>query len=307
MTAKASFNSSFLQPRYWSTWCLLGINRLCVYLPRRWALGVGGVLGVLFLKLNAKRRRITRINIEMCFPELNETQRESLVREHFRCYGQSVVDFGLIWWASEKKLDQLTDIKGLEEFRNLVEADRNIILLTPHAIGMDFGGVAVSRLHPTVSMMKPLKNELLNYFVLRGRERYPSTRIVMRDDGLRPMIRGIRNHQACYYIPDEDFGAESSVFVPFFGIPTATLPTLGRMTQITNAAVVPCFTCLTDNGRYEVTLKPALENYPSGDIEQDAQRMNMELEQGLRAMPAQYMWTLRWFKTTVDGSESPYA
>ncbi len=307
MPAKVSFNSSFIHPRYWSTWSLLGINRFCVYLPRRWAMGIGGFLGSLFLKFNAKRRRIARINLEMCFPELNDTQREVLLREHFRFYGQSVVDFGLIWWATEKNLDRLTDFKGLEEFKSLTSSGRNIILLTPHAIGMDFGGVAVSRLHPTVSMMKPLKNPLLNYFVLRGRERYPSTRLVMRDDGLRPMIRGIRNHQACYYIPDEDFGADNSVFATFFGIPTATLPTLGRMAQMTDAAVVPCFTRLRDDGRYEVTLKPVLEDFPSGNVEQDAQRMNTELEQGIRAMPAQYMWTLRWFKTTPDGSESPYA
>lgn len=285
----------------------MGVNRACVYLPRRWAMAIGGLLGSLFLTLNAKRRRIAHININMCFPDLNDTQRDILVRSHFRCYGQSVVDFGLIWWASENKLDRLTDVKGLEQYRSLVESNRNIILLTPHAIGMDFGGVAVSRLHPTVSMMKPLKNDLLNYFVLRGRERYSSTRIVMRDDGLRPMIRGIRDHQACYYIPDEDFGAENSVFTPFFGVSTATLPTLGRMARMTNAAVVPCFTRLRDDGCYEVTLKPALENFPSGNVEQDAQRMNWELEQGIRSMPAQYMWTLRWFKTPADGSESPYA
>ncbi len=270
-------------------------------------MGIGGLLGTLFFKLNAKRRRIARINIAMCFPELDEAARESLVYDHFRLYGQSVVDFGLIWWASEKKLDRLTFFSGLEQYKTLIASGRNIILLTPHVIGMDFGGVAVSRLHPTVSMMKPLKNPLLNYFVLRGRERYPTTHIVMRDEGLRPMIRGIRNHQACYYIPDEDFGVENSVFVPFFGIATATLPTLGRMAKMTDAAVVPCFTRLTDDGYYEVNLKPVLDDFPTGDTRQDTQRMNTELEAGIRAMPSQYMWTLRWFKTPVDGSESPYA
>ena len=103
----ASLRAAWLGPGYWPTWLMLGLVRTCARLPRPMALTVGGWIVDLFFRVNEKRRAIARINIELCFPELDAAEREDRVRRHFRAYGRNIVDLGLIWWASERRLSAL--------------------------------------------------------------------------------------------------------------------------------------------------------------------------------------------------------
>jgi len=300
------FEMGYLAPKYWFDWILIGSLGLCVLLPRRLALWIGARLGDSFYRLNPKRRRIADINFKLCFPDLSASDRANLVRRHFRVYGQSVIDLGLIRWASEARLRRLVHVRGEQAFVKLLEHGDPVMLITPHAVGMDFGGVMLSRVRPTISMMKPLNSPLLDWFIARCRTRYGAT-LILRDQGLRLLIQGLKQGQLCYHMPDEDFGAKHSVFVSFFGVPAATITTVGRMAAITGAKVVPCFTRLVeDNGDYEVVVQPALSNFPTGDRVVDAKRMNEALEELIKIAPEQYMWTLRWFKTRPDGAPAPY-
>jgi len=295
-----------LQPRFWGAWLLLGILRLFANLPRRLTLTFGAAIGQLFYWTNEKRRRIAKINLDLCFPECSESERMQMLISHFRRYGQSVADMGLIQWGSVEKLDKYVRVVGLEAFLDLIKQGKNIILITPHSVGMDMGGVTISRYSPAISMMNSLRNPVLNRYVHQGRSRFGAT-VVLREHGIRPLVRGIRSQIACYYIPDQDFGDKHSVLVPFFGIPTATITALGRLASMTNAVVIPCFTRLLENsGQYEVALRAPLPDFPSGDRITDAATMNRALEAGIREAPEQYLWTLKWFKTRPNGEPSPY-
>lgn len=291
---------------YWPVWGLIAILRVCVWLPRRVTLRMGKWLGAAFYRFNKKRRDIAGINIELCFPGIPEAQRVQMVRTHFCVYGQSVIDLGLIRWASENRLRRMVTFYGEDRLQRLVDTGDAAMLITPHSVGMDFGGVMLSRTQPTISMMKSLNNPPLDWFFAGSRTRFGLT-LVLREHGLRPLIKALKNRYACYYMPDEDFGADRSIFVPFFGVPAATITTVGRMAAITGAKVVPCITRLRpDNGRYEVFIESALDDFPSGDTVADAARMNAALEALIRPAPEQYMWTLRWFKTRPHGEQSPY-
>lgn len=291
-------------PVWWTSWLLIGLLRLSAFLPLRVSRVIGAMLGLLMYVLNAKRRRIARVNLELCFPEKTERARARLLRRHFVVKGQSYVDLGFLTWASERRILRKAHIRGLEHYRDL--RGRSIILLAPHCVGMNFGGSMVSRERVTFSMIKLQRNPVVNWLLNRGRMRFGSF-LFSRTQGLRPIIRGLKQELAFYYLPDEDFGQRQSVFVPFFGVPTATLATLGRLAHLTNALVVPCFTRLLPGGRgYEVILKPPLKNFPSGDRTRDAARMNEVIEAGLRSMPEQYLWTFKLFKTRPHGAPSPY-
>jgi lipid A biosynthesis lauroyl/palmitoleoyl acyltransferase len=296
---------SCVHPRFWGSWLFLGILWLCVYAPRPVSRALGKGLGLLFLRFNHKRKRIAGINLKLCFAELDPCQRRQMLRQHFIRYGQSVIDLGLLVWASEKKLATLTEVVGGEAFKKLLGRQKRIILFTPHHLGMDFGGIYASHFHPTVSMMKELDNPVLNWAIWRARTRY-DVQMVLRRHGLRALLKGVKSGALMYYIPDEDFGSKESVFVPFFGVQTATLDTLGRLCRMADAVAVAVFAELKDDGGYRVYLEPPLENFPGDNAREDAAKMNQALEQGLRRMPEQYMWTLRWFKTRPEGEESPY-
>jgi lipid A biosynthesis lauroyl/palmitoleoyl acyltransferase len=294
-----------LAPRWWPTWLGVALLALGAWLPLALTRALGAGAGLL-LAANAKRRRIARVNLRLCFPRLTEAERTRLLRRHFIVSGQAFVDLGLLAFGPRWRLRRVTRLRGLGAYRELAAQGRPLILLVPHLVGLNFGGTVLSAERQTFSMMKLQRNPVVNWLLNRGRMRF-GAQLLAREQGLRPVIRGLREGLAFYYLPDEDFGPQQSVFAPFFGVPTATLPTLGRMAEMADAAVVPCFVRLRPWGRgYEVVLKPPLAGFPSGDRVADAAAMNRALEAGIREMPEQYMWTFKLFKTRPPGAPPLY-
>ena len=278
--------------------------RILALLPLRVSRAVGSGLGFLLYATNAKRRRIARTNLKLCFPEATGTARQRLLRRHFRLAGQAYVDVGFLAWAGERRFRRAIRLQGIEHLDAARAAGRRIILLAPHCVGMNVGGIAVARHQSVFSMVKRQRNPLVNWVLNKARARYGSP-LINREQGLRPAVRALTQNQSFYYLPDEDLGPKHSVFAPFFGIPTATLDTLGRLARLTDAAVVPCFTRLVPGG-YDVHLTPPLAPFPENDPVADAAHMNRAIEAEIRAVPEQYMWTFKIFKTRPGGAAPPY-
>lgn len=290
--------------RHWRTALLLSLLRLLAAAPLSVSRAVGAGLGFLLYVTNAKRRRIARTNLGLCFPDLSRQARRRLLRRHFRRAGQAYVDVGFLAWAGESRFRRAVRLHGIEHLDHARAARRQVILLAPHCVGMNVGGIAVARHYAVFSMVKPQRDPLVNWVLDKARSRYGSP-LIQREQGLRPVVRALAQDQLFYYLPDEDLGPKHSVFAPFFGIPTATLDMLGRLARVANAAVVPCFTRLAPHG-YDVYLAPALADFPSADAIADAARMNRVIEAEIRAVPEQYMWTFKLFKTRPGGARSPY-
>lgn len=300
------FKAAFLAPKYWFTWLLIGLIGLASSLPRPVSVKIGDGIGSLYRRTNKKRRHIVDVNLSMCFPQRSQSERDKLLKDHFRYYGRSVVDFGLTWWASDRRLARLINFNNADEYLKVLE-NNNVILLLPHMLGLDCGAGYATSLHPSISMMKATQNELLNWRLWKGRTRSKSMRVIMRNQGLRPLIRAAKSGTPCYYMPDQDFGESSlSVFAPFFGVQASTLTTLPSMARLAKAVVVPIYPIMCEDGHYEVTFDSPLENFPSGDQLADATRVNQVIEKCIALAPAQYMWTLQWFKTRPHGQLSPY-
>lgn len=300
------FEKTFFAPRFWPTWLLMGLIGLSASLPRPLANKIGDGLGWCFKKLNKKREQIVATNLQLCFPQHTAAQRAELAAAHYRFYGRSVVDLGLTWWASMPRLERLIQFKGEAAYLQTLKT-HNVILLLPHFTALDCAAGFAATLHPAISMMKVQKNALLNWRLWKGRTRYQAARVIMREQGLRPLIKAAKNRVVCFYMPDEDFGDSSlTVYAPFFGRPISTLITLARMAKLTDAKVVPLLPTMLENGHYVVEFKPPLANFPSGDDLQDATAVNQVIEQAINAAPAQYMWTLQWFRSQPNQAASPY-
>ncbi|MBI18023.1 MAG: lipid A biosynthesis acyltransferase [Proteobacteria bacterium] len=300
------FQCSFLAPRYWSQWAMmLGIG-LCTLLPRKASLWLGDRLGSIFRARNHKRRKIAETNLRMCFPELSDYQRQVLMHRHFRLYGRAVIDLGLVWWGTRARLDDLCRVSGERILRNLTRSGKPVLLITPHTVGVDMAGACLSRLAPGVSMMKRATGPLLTWRLWRGRTRFGAT-LLMRDQGLRPMVKAMRRGRVGYLMPDEDLGDDRSLFVPFFGVSTATLPVVGWLARLTAAAVLPVFIEFGESGQYKVAIHPPLDDFPSGDPHVDAAKVNAVFEAGIREAPEQTLWSLKWFRTRPAGEPSPYS
>jgi KDO2-lipid IV(A) lauroyltransferase len=295
----------FLGPRYWPSWLGLFCMRLLAPLPLPVISLVGGVLGELLFRLMPGRRHITLTNLRACFPELTPRQQRSLARAHFRAMAQATLTVPIVWWGSPARLARLVRRRGETHLKRALATQRTVILLAAHYVAIEMGGVSLSQEYPLIDMYKRLKNRLFDHLLRNRRTRF-SGRLVERSEGIKPVLRAIKEGGIFLYLTDQDQGREGAVFAPFFGIAAITVTGLSRVAALTNAIVIPCFMRALAWGRgYEVIFLPPLENFPTDDAVADTTRMNNIIENAVREMPEQYFWSHRRFKTRPDG-EGPF-
>lgn len=265
----------------------------------------GNALGMILYVFATERRRVARINLRLCFPEMGEAERNKLVRRHFRAFARSIIERGLLWWSSAQRIQRLVHVEGLEHFKS-VENDP-VILLAPHFVALDVGGSWLSQYGNMFSVYSNQKNLYLHEKLLQGRSRFGDQLLLSRQQGLRPVVRALREGRPFYYLPDQDLAIKDALFIPFFGVPAATLNTVGRLAEMTSARVVPVTTRMLPHGQgYELRFYPPWENYPSGDMVADTRRVNEFIEQCVQEMPEQYFWLHKRFKTRPEGEERFY-
>jgi len=298
--------TDFLHPRYWMTWCGFGAMRVLSALPLSVIWLLGSALGECFYYLHGPRRRIVNRNLESCLPELGRRERVRLAKQNFRATAQAMLDTGIAWWASRSRLRRLVHCIGREHYDQALATGRPVILLAPHFIALDMGGLYLTTEgRSMISMYKRPKNRLLHVFIAQRRERFGAAKLVESRAGMKQVVRALKRGEVFYYLPDQNPGRKNTVFVPFFGIPAATLTALGRLARITDALVVPCISRQRGGG-YEVIFKPALEDFPTGDDITDAVRMNEAIEQAVRENPDQYFWMHKRFRTRPIGEPGFY-
>ena len=296
----------FLGPRHWPTWLALGFMRALSWLPLPVLALIGSGIGMLFYWLHAGRRRIVRRNITACFPDCTPREQTRLVRQHYRAAGQATLDETVAWFASSSRLRRLVRFRGREHYDAALAAKRNIILLAPHFVGLDIGGIRLSMERPMVSVYRHPKNELLADVMLRARGRFGG-HLVEHNKPFTTLVRMVRNGLPLYYLPDQDAGRRNSVFAPFFGVPAATFSVLPRLAHMTNAVVIACWTRQLPFGRgYEVSFRAPIENFFTDDALADTTRMNREIEECVKEAPAQYFWLHKRFKTRPEGEADFY-
>jgi KDO2-lipid IV(A) lauroyltransferase len=275
------------------------------FLPFRVLVGIGNALGSLFYVVARRRRRIGDINLKLCFPNMSEAERKKLLHEHFRLFTRALIERSLLWWASAERLNALISVEGIEHFE--AAKGKPMILLTPHFVGMDAGGQWIAQQVDAMSMYSRQRSPYLTDLLLKKRGRFRHQRLYARQEGLRPIIKGLRENRPFFYLPDQDQGIKDGAFIPFFGVPAATMISVPRIAKMTGAKIVPNVTrLLPGGGGYVLTFYPAWENYPSGDDIADARRMNEFIEQRVLEIPEQYFWLHRRFKTRPEGEARFY-
>lgn len=275
------------------------------FLPFPVLVAIGNGLGYVLFYIAKERRRVASVNLQLCFPDMSAEVREKLVRDHFKMFARGVIERCILWWGSAKRISNLIHVEGIEHF-NAVK-NQPSILLTPHFVGMDAGGQWIAQHTDTVCMYANQKNLYLTDLLLKKRARFGNQKLYSRQQGLRPILKGMRAGMPFIYPPDQDQGIKDGAFISFFGVPAATMTSVPRIAQMTGAKVVPSITrILPGNAGYVLTFYPAWENYPSGDELADARRMNEFIEQRVLEMPEQYFWVHKRFKTRPEGEAKFY-
>jgi Kdo2-lipid IVA lauroyltransferase/acyltransferase len=283
---------------------ILGFMYLVHAMPLPWIARIGDAVGVAMFWLIPERRRVTRINLEKCFPQMPARERERLARAHFRAFCRSFIERGILWWSPRERIERLVRLEGLEHLQSL--EGRPVILFTPHFVGLDATLAKLGTLGFTLAgMYAQQKDALFDRVLFAGRARF-GVRLHPRQAGLRAVLKSVARGERYYYLPDLDYGPRGSVFVPFFGVPAATTVALSYIARRTGAAVVPCVTRMLPGGGYVGRLYPAWTDFPGTDEAADARRMLSFIEERVMEMPEQYHWLHKRFKTRPAGEQRFY-
>jgi KDO2-lipid IV(A) lauroyltransferase len=296
----------FVAPRYWPVWLALGVARLLAALPFPAQRAAGRLLGRLGGLFAGQRKAIALRNFELAFPELDAAGRRKLLQRHFESLGLSMIETGMCWWSSDRRIARLGDVRGMEHIEAALAAGRGAIMLTGHFTTLDLGGRILSRHAPVSVMYRPHRNPLFEEIMRRGRQHSAEHAFAKTD--VRAMIRGLKANNLVWYAPDQAHKrGKFSAVVPFFGVPAPTNTATSAFARLAGAPVIPFFPVrLPGNGGYRLEILPPLENFPSDDPVADAARINRLLEERIRVCPDQYLWVHRRFKPAGDGSEDHY-
>ncbi len=275
------------------------------FLPLPLLAKIGDGLGLLLYWLAGERRRVAATNLRLCFPELADQERATLVRRNFQAFARSFLERGILWWSAPQRIQRLVRVVGLEHLEAV--SGRPVILLVPHFVALDVGWSWLTQQGNLVSVYSNQKNPYFDKQLLKARLRFGASQLYSRLQGLRPIVKTMRAGLPFYYLPDQDLATKDGIFVPFFGVPAATLTTVPRLAEMTGAKVVPLITRMLPGGAgYEARFYPAWEDYPTDDLSADTRRMNEFIEQRVREIPEQYFWLHKRFKTRPEGEEKFY-
>jgi KDO2-lipid IV(A) lauroyltransferase len=267
---------------------------------------VGTLLGLITYAAGHERRYITTVNIALCFPELDARAQHALVRHSFIDNGIGLIETATGWMRSAGHFQQQLVMKGTEHLDAALATGRGVLLLGAHYSTLDFGANLLSVNYPFAVTYRPHGSPLFDFFMLRGR--VSNCNGVFDRYDIRGMYRHLKQNKILWYAPDQDYGPEGAVYVPFFGQRAATLTAASRIAGFNNSPVV-LVRQHRDNRhkRYTLEFTSLTPPLPSGDELVDATTINAAVEQAIRQQPSQYLWMHKRFKSQPGGKpDSPY-
>lgn len=268
---------------------------------------LAGLIALLFWIAVPQRRRVTLTNLRLCFPDKAEAERRDLAKRFYRNLMRAALDHGVLWSGTREEVAAMVRFEGVENITQTVARGENLIVIAPHFVGLDAAGIGLNLHVRGCSLYQKQTNPAWDEAALAGRMRFSAPELIAKHGrgDLKEVIRAMRKGLPFYYLPDLDHGLKNSIFIPFFGVPAATIPMASRLARITNAKVCLCIAEMTETG-YTVHISPPWENYPTEDTEADTRHITAELEKWILRLPDQYLWSHRRFKTRPEGEPSVY-
>lgn len=306
MTSPSCFRAAFLHPRYWLTWFGLGVLFLLVQLPYPVLYRLGNWLGRTSMRFLKRRVSITRRNLELCFPNLDETQIERRIVSNFESLGMGLLETGMAWFWSDKRVKRWFDVSGLNHLKLAQQNQQGVLVIGVHFMSLELGGRAMGLCQPMMAMYRPHNNKAMEFVQTWGRMR--SNKAMLDRKDLRGMVHALKKGEAVWFAPDQDYGPRGSVFAPLFAVDqAATTSGTYMLARLAKPALVTVVLVRKDKGKgYDLVIQPALQDYPIDDELAAAAYMNRVVEKEIMRAPDQYLWLHRRFKTRPAGAPSLY-
>ncbi|AWK41637.1 LpxL/LpxP family Kdo(2)-lipid IV(A) lauroyl/palmitoleoyl acyltransferase [Photorhabdus laumondii subsp. laumondii] len=306
MIQAPSFQRSLLHPRYWPTWFGISLLYLLVLLPYPIIYRIGTRLGRFSMHFLKKRAKVAERNLELCFPDMPQEERNALLIKNFESVGMGIFETGMAWFWPDWRIERWFKVTGQENIQKIQTTGQGIIVIGIHFLTLELGARILGLLNPGIGVYRPNDNPVMDWLQTWGRLR--SNKYMLDRKDVKGMIRCLKNGEIVWYAPDHDYGPRKSVFAPLFAVEHAATTTgTSILVRLADPAMIP-FTPrrLPDGKGYELIIQPTVAGFPKDDEVKAAAFMNRVVEQEILQAPDQYMWLHRRFKTRPKGMPSLY-
>ncbi|MDH5432648.1 MAG: LpxL/LpxP family Kdo(2)-lipid IV(A) lauroyl/palmitoleoyl acyltransferase [Gammaproteobacteria bacterium] len=302
---KDSLMKVLLKPKYWYGFIVLPIVKLIAILPLSFQIKMGRGIGYLIYIVATRRKKIAKINLKLCFPDMPEDERKILLQENFKLTGLALIETLVCWLSDLKSRLQRTTIEGQEYLDAALDKGNGVILLSYHLTSLETGCCLLSHYYPITGMYKSNKNEFVETLMRRGRLQHLNKLIT--HSNIRETVKSLKNNEIVWYAPDQNHGNHIKTFAPFFGIQATALDSTSRLAKISNAAVIPFTQKRSSDGKsFHLVIHPPLQGFPTDDTVADATKINQFLEGYLLENTEDYMWLHQKFRTRPNGEKNFY-
>jgi len=268
------------------------------------ATGLGRLLAV-----NSRFRltQITRINVDLCFPQLTTSAKEAFVQQSLIETCKTFIELGALWlWSPDKVLNLIQQVSGEEHLQQALQQGKGVILLTPHLGAWELAGLYASAHYPLTALYRPPKLSRLNDFILTARQRAGGRYVPTTQTGIRALYHALKCHEVVGILPDQ-VPSEAGLFVPFFGIPAYTMTLVSRLARKTGAPVIFTYAKRLAVGQgFHLHFLPAGSITTANDLESATKALSQGIESCIRHCPTQYQWGYKRFKVRPVGERIYY-
>jgi len=277
-------------------------------LPVRVLHGLAWVLSNLLYFGRSHRRRITEVNLRLCLPEMSPADRARLARRSLVESGKTLFELPKLWLApTATALGLVTRVSGEHLVDEALQRGRGVILMSPHLGNWELAGLYCSHHYPMTMMYRTQRNAIVDRLMCEGRERFGGRLVTATPRGLKELLKTLNERGVIGVLPDQNPGAGTGVFVPFFGVTTYTPTFAARLVTRTGATALMVFSeRLPGTHGFHLRFTPASDCLGDRTVEAGAACMNRDLERLIRSGVEQYWWSYNRFRTRPKGEPPLY-
>jgi len=279
-----------------------GLSKLSLRQAQTFGAVIGGGLALL-PEAWCSPKRVTRINLEVAFPELTQQERRQLVRQSLIELGKTAAELGPVWL---KPLETVQSWIHPPQNEALFEAARQkgkgVIVLMPHLGCWEAIAAYLAPIEKITYLYRPPDLVEIEDFMVRVRSRAGANLVPTNVKGVMALTRALKRGEFVGILPDQDPGEVGSVYAPFFGHPARTMTLISKLIQKTDCEVLFLSLKRLPKGQ---GFQPVWQAAPEGLADQDeikaASALNLGVEQLVRQFPAQYQWEYKRFRHPPAG------
>lgn len=288
--------------------------RVLSWLPLSWNRFIGRSIGRIAWAANGSLRRITLINLGLCYPELPHEQQQKLGRDSLLHTGQALTESAWVWLRDPDTLiKRVRIVQGGTLFDEALASDQGVIIAAPHCGNWEACNIVITRTQPMTYLYRTPRATWLEPLIIRWRANFNASPARLDSGGIRTILQQLKQGNVVGVLPDQEPDPEGGVFAPLFGVPANSMTLLQKLGSRGKARVLFCVaerraadpkTKLKSG--WDITFLEPEAELLNPDPLIAATAMNQSIERCIAVNPGQYLWSYKRFSLLSEGGRRNY-